>query len=64
MLDARAVDRDLADGALAARLDGVDRDDRAVGPRDGGRDLPEEAARPMGQRNAQGQRELCGRSGQ
>jgi hypothetical protein len=47
VLHARALDRYLAEGALASRLDGVDRDDRGVGACDGGRDLAEQAARPM-----------------
>jgi hypothetical protein len=54
VLDARALDRYLAHGALAAGVDGVDRDDRAVQSRDGGRDLAEEATRPVRERDAQG----------
>jgi hypothetical protein len=46
------------------RLDSVDRDDCAVGAGDGGGDLAEKAAGPMRQRDAQGERELCGGSGQ
>jgi hypothetical protein len=64
MLRARALDGYLALGALAVRLDSVDRDDCAVGAGDGGGDLAEEAAGPMRQRDAQGERELCGGSGQ
>ena len=64
VLHARALDRYLAEGALASRLDGVDRDDRGVGACDGGRDLAEQAARPMRQGDAQRERELCGGSGQ
>jgi hypothetical protein len=64
MLRARALDGYLAQGALAVCLDGVDRDDCAVGAGDGGGDLAEKAAGPMRQRDAQGERELCGGSGQ
>src|SRR5215218_8562058 len=64
VLDARAFDRDLAQGALAPRLDRVDRDDRPAGARHRGGHLAEHAAGPVRQRDPQGEGELCGRSGQ
>jgi hypothetical protein len=64
MLDAGALDGYLADRSFAARLDRVDGDDRPVGPRYGGRDPAEQPARVLGQGDAQGERELCGWSGQ
>jgi hypothetical protein len=64
MLDAGALDGYLADRSLAARLDGVDRDDRPVGSRYRGRDLAEQPGRMLRQGDAQCERELCGRSGQ
>src|SRR5215204_261367 len=64
VLDARAFDRDLAQGALAPRLDRVDRDNRPAGARHRGGHLAEHAAGPVRQRDPQGEGELCGRSGQ
>jgi hypothetical protein len=63
VLDAGAFDRDLAERAIALRLDGVDGHDRAAGAGDRRRDLAEHAARLLGKRDAQGERELCGRGG-
>ena len=63
VLGARALDGDLAQHALAARLDGVDGHDRAAGAGDGRGDLAQHAARPVGQLDPQGQGELCGGGG-
>src|SRR6185436_14957863 len=60
---APALDGDLPDGAIALRVDGVDGHDRATRTGDGSRDLPEHAARPRREGDAEGQGELCGCGG-
>jgi hypothetical protein len=63
MVAAAALDGDLANGAVTLGLDGVDGHDGPTRAGDGGGDLAEYAAGPGRQRDAEGQRELCGGGG-
>jgi hypothetical protein len=62
VLDARALDRDLAQGVVALRVDGVHGHDRAAGASDGCGDLAQHSAGSAGELDPEGERELRGRS--
>jgi hypothetical protein len=63
VLDARALRGDLAEGAVALRVDGVHGHDGAARSRDRRGDLAQHTAGPAGELDAQRERELCRRSG-